>query len=399
MLEPICHMLKSTRGAKSCAKAIEGYAASVAVEASVIVNDEDTISYVHLRSKAHDAKHFLNGVIINGAGEVICRPPKRLTRISVDEFVRMAPRLNGHGRELIEAANGTVASLYWAHQRWCIATSRSVDASSMILIADVTLEQVFDSLFEDAGLSKDDLDTAYSYTFVICHRSYHIVPVNALHFIVAWSRRENKFASPREIKGLEAGVAEKLEASQQFRRKWSSERVAELCRSRPTHLFESLKLDATGTWGDAPPMGFIVRQHGAGPDYYIESEVMRFLRVNLYDHYKTMMSASVQQPLRRVYMLLHMKIASLEDPGLFDVIFRQSGTYNDSLDWFESIFEPLVARYAEYNEKQGGNLREMAPAQFYKLASEARRRGFGTVFKAELIAELFAYVQLYISTD
>jgi hypothetical protein len=401
LLRSIGAVLKGNSAAVSCSRLIENTCRAQGVEA-IIYSVDEVIDRVLIRSGPNDKVHFFNGVILSDTGEVICHPPKRLTRLEptdarLDQLVGAVPKKRSH--ELIEAANGTVVSLYYYANRWQLATSRSVDASGMLSMGGDRLMGVFEALFEFKGFNWDDLELNHSYTFVLCHPAYHFVPLSELHFIVAWDRSKNAF-SP---------APEKLAATAQLRRDFDAASVRDLCGRAPTDLWKALVGDsdaAAGAWGTEPPMGFLLRStRPATADYYVESRLMSFLRRNIYENYRTAMSDVVELEWRKLYMLLHIYIASRDDPELFNLVFTQGGTYGPELEALKPFLERVERAYEIFEERSGGNLDgpelgfQSIPEQFYTLAAAASVRHFKasgkSLFRAELAKPLFELTKLF----
>lgn len=119
-----------------------------------------------------------NGIIFSTETfKPLCVPPKNVMEFSGEKD------LNGY--KIKKVQDGTVVNLYWASNKWNIATTHSFDISKKHFMGPLTYAEIFVELlkkyksFESCkvvdGSVSVDLDKNFSYTFILHWKDFHPV--------------------------------------------------------------------------------------------------------------------------------------------------------------------------------------------------------------------------------
>lgn len=294
-------------------------------------DDEYVIDRVCLRSIDESTRYFMNGVIVSGEG-IIARPPRRLKIIANHDFL---DKLDLSKYELIEASNGTMLTVYNHAHSWYIGTSRSYNISNVVLGGERGVFDVFSELARNAGIKLDELLPHVSYTFIISHQAYHIMPKEAIYFVIAYDRNLQEFVDIPEFDHLK-----QLNVSAEYATTDKLKELAKTASSRflqgDNHCVDGVVLRAKAVYGDT------IR------DYYLPSDITDFLKFALFKRYNLHQH---DNRFRRIQCSLLLYLNAEKNADAVHGIFAQE--YADdfaSIERYLTTVEDHIIAYKERGE-------------------------------------------------
>jgi hypothetical protein len=387
MLETIKHILVGTGGSTNSLSTIENLAKQAGIridQTHIVKTDNAHVARLIVNSEPPYKEHFLNGVILNRQGQVICCPPRKLITVGVEEFIK---HLDTH--ELIEAANATMVSIYYVSNEvdegeWKISTTRSMDADNFIPMGFMRLRDVFDELLGRYKLigadGKYPFNPLHSYTFMISHPHYHVLPLHELHFVSCWDVAQQCYCDPDiDLDGL-----------RQYR--VTSPPEMELGDFIRQMNLNSMSNVAKKQFRQS--MGFILRAKKGGKDYYLPSDITNFLRKYIYSSFR---ESIVLIEHRQYYVALKLTLIKLEDASIYNVVIAGS-----TLDAYVGVIEKILvaARVLYESYWSSGCLR--IPGynvnEFYNMAASlySAKVSPDNMLGMDNIALLWPFVHMYI---
>jgi hypothetical protein len=116
-----------------------------------------------------------NGIIIAFSVDaetqwrLLVSPP----RILVNIYNRNYLTKNMLNYTITAANDGTILSLYYYGEKWCISTARLLEANNVNWISNKSYSVILDEVLSAYELSLDSLDTSTTYTFGFHHPEFH----------------------------------------------------------------------------------------------------------------------------------------------------------------------------------------------------------------------------------
>ncbi|NDD93082.1 hypothetical protein EBZ37_13500, partial [bacterium] len=120
-------------------------------------------------SKLSTNNVIFNGIIIDAAeSKVIAIHPKAMLLLHNDLTV-----INKEKYRMYKAYDGSLITVYYWNNKWCIASAKSIDFSDSCMFGKTTVNVIIKELLDKIGLSFDDLDKNTCYSFVFTHPEWH----------------------------------------------------------------------------------------------------------------------------------------------------------------------------------------------------------------------------------
>lgn len=226
------------------------------------------------------------------AGKILAMPPAPFNKHA---SLRSVFKRRGTFR-VYPAFDGTMVSLYWYGEKWCISTANGYEVSEYKWIGPKTYAEVVSGALATIGKTFDNLDKGTSYTIIVRDPDWHpllqdnrkIVLVHRYNTAtgVTVGAETDSDGFPY-IKAIDSPVLRDLV-------EWNRD---SLNLFRTTH----------NAW-----YGFIVRAdwdiHGANSNIYVESHLMKSIRKMMYSYYGVV-NDKVKYSVLRAY--LHTRTAAL----------------------------------------------------------------------------------------
>jgi hypothetical protein len=245
-----------------------------------IKNNDDQLSRVLFRSEESDKLHRFNGIIFDSRGEIICYPIKRMINTALCDANKIQEDILKNDYRVYHALNGTVVTCYYYMGSWKLSTSRGIEVDNYKLIGDLTYREIFDELLQLYNLDMTAFEVGKSYSFVIAHPTYHILPFKALVFLGGYDLKAHKFfddlSAPQlsSIKQSSRPLGKKDTLLMRLNND-SNECMSKFFR---TPIKEELSYPKL--------FGYVLRSKNDGLDYYIESDLMNLLKLGIFSTYR-----------------------------------------------------------------------------------------------------------------
>lgn len=354
---------------------VKAFAAANFLEAHIHA-DEMRNRRVLIRSRPDDNRHFMNGVIVSRQG-ILVYPPRMLKRIDTRSFNKLH-MLDAKKYTITEAANGTMVTLYNWDNQWCLGTTRGVYVNDYAIVGSRSLMLVFEELLARYGLQFSDFDRLMSYTFIMCHPDYHVLPIESLYFVRAWNIQLQRIdLCPGFLIGLQQPVVTIAEANMTARISYFSR-----------HCIGATDRFTRGDFSQIA--GFIMRANTGQSrpssrdcDYYIESDITHFLQEFMY---KSLRHALVDAQYRHMHFILHVYLNFTQNSILSNMICQR---YGDDFAELDVVFKSLNESYDQYLSSGRSIAIPECEALFSRLALDKVAAGeiakfayFELIFKA-----------------
>lgn len=203
---------------------------------------------------------IFNGIIIDVAkGKIIAVHPRGMLMITNND----TNMVNKNEYKMYKAYDGTLVTMYFWNDKWCIASAKSVDFSDSCMFGTTKVETIIRELLAKVGLSFNDLSKTVCYSFVFTHPEWHPRAESAeLYYIHSYDI--DKDAPLLEIPEI---LKNKVKMSEE-------ENIDEL---------DALKAKLGEINKSTFTAGYIFRAiNDNNIDYYIESAAMNILRKCIY---------------------------------------------------------------------------------------------------------------------
>ena len=110
---------------------------------------------------------IFNGIVIDVAtGSILAIHPRAMVLLHHDISILKDKE---HNYTVHKAYDGSLITMYYWNNKWCIASARSVDFSDSCMFGTTKVETIVRDLFTEGGLTFDDLDRDHCYSFVFIH--------------------------------------------------------------------------------------------------------------------------------------------------------------------------------------------------------------------------------------
>lgn len=120
-------------------------------------------------TKLTNTNAIFNGVIIDAAeGKILAVHPKAMILLHNDLSV-----INKDKYRMYKAYDGSLVTIYYSNNKWCIASAKSIDFSDSCMFGKTTVEAITKELLNKVDLSFDNLDKNTYYSFVFTHPEWH----------------------------------------------------------------------------------------------------------------------------------------------------------------------------------------------------------------------------------
>jgi len=118
--------------------------------------------------------NYSNGTVLEyGTWRILSIAPSALNT----KFNAKQIETNFKDYEIYEAADGTIVTLYYYNQKWCLATSRGYDVSNLLWQGNMTYMQIIEDILRSNqayhDFSFDRLDKSRCYTIGFKHPEFH----------------------------------------------------------------------------------------------------------------------------------------------------------------------------------------------------------------------------------
>lgn len=275
-----------------------------------------------------------NGIIVSKGG-ILVYPPRQLKRIELRALGDLRS-FDFSKYAITDAANGTMLTLYCWDNQWCLSTTRGVYVNDYAIVGANSLMYLFERLIERYGLTFSSFDPNVSYTFIMCHPDYHILPIEALYFVQAFSLAEqNVIACPAFLMGLRQPATEFKDCGNSAIARASF--MSQKCMSA-TDRFMRGDFDRIS--------GFIMRSRSPGGyDYYVESDITQFLHRFMYQSLRTV---NIEARHRQLHFMLHVYLNAGQNSHLYDLI---KGRYSGDFAAIDESFTAVQGKYEQYIER------------------------------------------------
>jgi hypothetical protein len=318
-----------------------------------------------LRSNTTNFNMAINGIVISSPQGILVKPPKRLHHIELSntDFFK---KVNYKHYEMIEAATGTMLSLYYFQGQWYLSSSRSVDVNVLCINSKEPLMSIFMKLAKKQNLDINKLNVNYSYTFIICYQELHILPINRLYFVIAYDRKTDYYINIPELEHMQQT---NLTSVKPDGISWK-DFIIDKCSTATQRLVEHNDLFAVN--------GIIMRsKNSLSPDYYIHSNVTAFLH-NAVFHYYNIHLKNVH--IQRLYHVMLLFLQSDQNPELYNNLLY--GIYKTEIDMINNYFELITQIYMNYTTH--GPKPGMSPTMT-KLFNEVQKQPTANLKRVEFI--------------
>lgn len=144
-------------------------------------------------------QHQCNGVILEkNTNKVICSSHNKFHVLDKNQeeetqnLNRLNEELNQYKIELEYCEDGTVIRLYHYNGQWYTATTRCIDARKSYWSSDKTFDDMFWEIFNASSYDISNLDTNYTYSFILIHKENRIVVNHKYNNLIYINRIHNE---------------------------------------------------------------------------------------------------------------------------------------------------------------------------------------------------------------
>lgn len=130
-----------------------------------------------------------NGLIFEkNTNKIVCMAQNKMYEISSNEILKDITKKRFR-MEYCE--DGTVIRLYNYNNEWITATSRCIDARKSYWSSEKTFNDMFFEIFNSSGYDINELDSSYTYSFIIMHKENRIVVNHKYNNLIYINRVNN----------------------------------------------------------------------------------------------------------------------------------------------------------------------------------------------------------------
>lgn len=260
--------------------------------------------------------------------------------------------------QIYEAIDGTMLTLYYFNGIWRMSSYKGYDVTFLTFCNEQTYLDIFNELVSSKypDFSFDSLNKAKCYTVCMRYKNYHIFD-ETIH-------KEDKDLNSYIVFIQSVNLSKEKQTSYEIRPCYDEniglpiQRPINISEKTITNLFNYAKqsyskyekdIKTNGYLTVRPLYGFILRSRNAEHEYrniYIESSLMKYIRLALYNQKKNTISCDNKQ--------LQLKINTFMFRSNFQkyyFIFPQfKETYEDLLLFIKCILPSTICNYIKSNE-------------------------------------------------
>lgn len=162
------------------------------IEVRTLKEDESDLNNLYLLITDKNVKDLTplqmecNGLIFEkNTNKVICMAQNKFNLI--DDTFELPDKKN----RIEYCEDGTVIRLYNYNKKWYTATSRCIDARKSYWSSDKTFNDMFLEIMNNSEYDINDLDTTYTYSFILIHKDNRIVVDHKYNNLIYINRINN----------------------------------------------------------------------------------------------------------------------------------------------------------------------------------------------------------------
>lgn len=156
------------------------------------VNTDDELSNLYLLASNKDATD-LNNIQMECNGLIFEKNTNKIVCMAQNKFsdIKNMEGLDNSKFRMEYCEDGTVIRLYNYNGTWFTATSRCIDARKSYWSSEKTFNDMFWEIFNNSEYSIDDLDSSYTYSFILIHKENRIVVNHKYNNLIYINRVNN----------------------------------------------------------------------------------------------------------------------------------------------------------------------------------------------------------------
>jgi hypothetical protein len=238
--------------------------------------------------------------------------------------------------KIYKLEDGTIFSLYWYNNKWCIATNNGIEVNKLSWIGKETYEEIIIKLFNMNNLTFDKLDKNIAYTFGFTYPLFHpfILSKERIWYIRHFNVQEQKEYSNCPFENIEPQI------------EITNKQLNELIIHNDKVMTEFISNNVSNETIEMGYYGFILT-HG-NLTYILPSEIYKVIKQLVYEGLRKDSNIVLSNENRQNYIAAKVAVLYPKYGYLFPSLTHKIKEINSKLDSLSCI---ITNKYKIKNAK------------------------------------------------
>lgn len=298
---------------------------------------------------------YCGAVVEQETWKILSIPPGEISA----QFKNKQIEKDIHKYTIYEANDGTIITIYYHIDKWCISSKKGYDVSNIKWRGDKTYKQILDEVLTNCNYSLDNLDKTKCYTLGFKHPDFHpfLQPPKSNKVLqpipkIRYHKADRSFFSKNPIYQLwvvQIRNMETLELEDETSLGLPTQKKVDVSNIPNGKVLQHLCNKARDSIQNfqktkKPLYGYILRSNNPGEysDLFIESSLMEKIRQMMYNVNKRQKYNSIQYMVFRAFIYYNSN-------NMFLKLFPQ---YQNEFNHLEILINDVINKvYAYFNKK------------------------------------------------